>query len=473
MTLDWNKLLCAQRLRELDGGTPSVRDEHELRSEFDRDYDRAVFSTPVRRLQDKTQVFPLEPHDAVRTRLTHSLEVSTLARGLARAVGDQLVKTARMDQQQAASIEVIAATCGLLHDVGNPPFGHSGEKAISSWFKKREEREPSFFKELDAHASKEQLRQDFLEFEGNAQTLRIVSKLQLLADRHGLNLTVGTLSAAMKYTAASDKLGAASHQKKPGYFASEQKVVSIIRDQTETQTARNPIAYLVEACDDTIYATVDLEDGIKKGVITWKDLNQAVPDAAPKESRDFIVAQLNAASNYVKDRVGSPNLDIEERAFDEAKAQYFRTVVITKTKTAVIQAFMDQYDSIMEGSYTGDLIADSKAFALIAACKSIGRKYVYSSAQTLRLELLGRRVIHDLMDLFWEGVSAQDGSGKASGFAAKIYALLSRNYRTVFEQSIQDSALPKDYHRFQLVTDYVCGMTDTFACKLHSELTHG
>jgi dGTPase len=473
MMLEWNNLLCNRRLRELHGGRPSARDEQELRSEFDRDYDRAVFSTPVRRLQDKTQVFPLEPHDAVRTRLTHSLEVSTLARGLGRAVAQRLVATGRMTQEQALSIEVIAATCGLIHDVGNPPFGHAGEKAISSWFQQRVDRDPLFFQELDNHPSHAQLRGDFLKFEGNAQTLRIVSKLQLLADRHGLNLTAGTLSAAMKYTAASDKADKsanAAHEHKPGYFASEQGVVDSIRKETGTQAARNPIAYLIEACDDTIYATVDLEDGVKKGVITWKDLEQELPARAHERARDFIRAQLKSAADYIEKE---PEMTLKGRALDEAKAQHFRTVVITKTKAAVLQAFEDKYASIMSGDYAGELIVDSTANDLIQACKEVGRLYVYSSEQTLRLEILGRRVIHDLMDIFWEGVSTYTPSRPTSGFPGKIYNLLSRNYRTVFEQAFNSPELPKSYHRFQLVTDYVCGMTDTFACKLHAELTHG
>ncbi|ATB30019.1 dGTP triphosphohydrolase [Melittangium boletus] len=474
MKLDWNKLLCNRRLRELNGGSPSARDEQELRSEFDRDYDRAVFSTPVRRLQDKTQVFPLEPNDAVRTRLTHSLEVSTLTRGLARAVAQKLASTERITQEQALSIEVIATTCGLIHDVGNPPFGHAGEKAISSWFQQKLALEPGFFQEFDNHQLGSQLRNDFLEFEGNAQTLRIISKLQLLADRHGLNLTVGTLSAAMKYTAASNQTGKAAHTHKTGYFASEQKVVDRIREETGTQAARNPIAYLVEACDDTIYATVDLEDGVKKGVITWKDLEQALPDVAPEEAKDFIREQLKTAASYIDGHVQKePELALKGRALDEAKAQHFRTVVIGKTKTAVIETFEAQYASIMSGDYSGELIADSKANKLIKACKTVGRNHVYSSTQTLKLEILGRRVIHDLMDIFWEGASAYTPSGKMSGFNEKIYNLLSRNYRTVFEQALRNSDLPASYHRFQLVTDYVCGMTDTFACKLHSELTHG
>lgn len=311
MALDWNKLLYTKRIRELRGGRTSTRTAQDIRSEFDRDYDRAVFSTPVRRLQDKTQVFPLEPNDAVRTRLTHSLEVSTLARGLVRAVAQQLVNKKRISQDQAFGIEAIASTCGLIHDLGNPPFGHAGERAISSWFKKKLDQDADFFKDLDNHPQAVQLRNDFLEFEGNAQTLRIVSKLQLLADRHGLNLTVGTLSAAMKYTAASDEIGkGVPHEKeKPGYFASEQDVVDIIRDQTGTGAARNPIAYLVEACDDTIYATVDIEDGIKKGVITWQSLEHALLEEAKSSAAKILIEKhLHDASQYIQSV--EPDLDL-------------------------------------------------------------------------------------------------------------------------------------------------------------------
>src|ERR1019366_2135915 len=138
-TMDWTKLLSTKRARELMGGKPSVRASNDERSEFERDYDRAVFSTPVKRLQDKAQVFPLEPHDAVRTRLTHSLEVSAVARGLAISLGKWLLEKSCIEPGRERQIEAIAGTCGLIHDLGNPPFGHAGEDAIRDWFKKRGE----------------------------------------------------------------------------------------------------------------------------------------------------------------------------------------------------------------------------------------------------------------------------------------------------------------------------------------------
>ncbi|WP_257461845.1 dGTP triphosphohydrolase [Archangium lipolyticum] len=476
MALDWNKLLCATRIREILRGRASASTPGDIRSEFERDHDRTVFSTPVRRLQDKTQVFPLEPNDAVRTRLTHSLEVSTLARGLTRGATGWLVTQGEIAPARASDIESIAATCGLIHDLGNPPFGHAGEAAISSWFEKKRARDTGFFGELERSR---QLQDDFLHFEGNAQTLRIVSRLQILADQYGLNLTVGTLSAAMKYTASSDALAGPTgpHEKeKPGYFASEREIVEAIREHSGTGDVRNPIAYLVEACDDMVYATVDIEDGVKKGVISWPGVEDAFEHLTSKPSAqalESIQDHIRRASDYI-DQAAT---ELSPKARGEAIAQHFRTLVIGTTKQAVLETFASKYQDIINGTYHGELIKDSSAAGLIKACKSVGRAHIYRSEETLRLETMGRRIIHDLMDFFWEGASAYDPSMDRAEFdrtfQGKIYNLLSSNYRAVFETSIKSPTLPIRYHQFQLVTDYVCGMTDSFACKLHSQLTHG
>ncbi|RKH73521.1 dNTP triphosphohydrolase [Corallococcus interemptor] len=482
MALDWKTLLCDTRIREAEGGRGSTPLEDDGRTHFDRDYDRAVFSAPVRRLKDKTQVFPLEPNDAVRTRLTHSMEVSTLARGLARGAARWMLREHHLESvQQVLDIEAIAATCGLIHDLGNPPFGHAGEEAISSWFKKNfgEAGQALYPGTERLPARVGQLRNDFLMFEGNAQTLRIVSRLQLLADSYGLNLTVGTLSAAMKYTAASDATseGGSADTKKPGYFASEQNKVDLIRSLTGTGSARNPIAYLVEACDDMVYATVDIEDGVKKGIVSWRAV-----EAFLEQHDDSGMAKsvLKTVHEYIE-KADTP---LEGRARDEALAQHFRTVVIGESKKEILAAFQRNYARLMQGEALeqGDLISASGASRLIEVCKRFGRERVYSAPETLRLETLGRRVIHGLMDIFWEGAREcpvpVDTTGKAwkkfnKSPEGKVYNLLSRNYRTAFEAACKSSSLPPLYHRYQLVTDYVCGMTDTFACDLHAQLTHG
>jgi len=238
--MDWKTLLNKDRRRI---STSQV--DH--RDEFERDWDRAIFSTPVKRLQDKTQVFPLDPNDAVRTRLTHSLEVSSVARGLGIAAAKWLLKEKFIEPGMERSIEAIAATCGLVHDLGNPPFGHSGEDAIRFWFNKRfpiEQKEGGAQIDplLEALSRNAQLVSDFRQFEGNAQTLRLLTKLQILADFYGLNLTYGTLSASCKYIAASNALNTNDHAYlKPGYFASEEDVVDDVREKTGTGKARNPI----------------------------------------------------------------------------------------------------------------------------------------------------------------------------------------------------------------------------------------
>jgi dGTPase len=172
--MQWTSLLSTRRTRELEGGRPGSRSARDPRSEFDKDYDRSLFSTPVRRLQDKAQVFPLDPSDFIRTRLTHSLEVSTVAGGLAASVAAWLVGEKEIDRDQASHIHKIARTCGLIHDIGNPPFGHAGEDAMQEWFRSLllggDNRAKKLLAELGGRKSA--TVQDFCRFDGNAQTMR-------------------------------------------------------------------------------------------------------------------------------------------------------------------------------------------------------------------------------------------------------------------------------------------------------------
>lgn len=465
--MNWPSLLSETRVRSLHNEAASFRSAAEARTEFERDYGRTVFSTPVRRLHDKAQVFPLDPHDAIRTRLTHSLEVSTVARNVVRAVGQWLLAEKELrDDDQIAAIETIAATCGLLHDIGNPPFGHSGEQAIQTWYMDRLGAEPTVFghgTQVDGHDDCQYV-QDFARFEGNAQTIRLISRLQFIADPYGLNLTAGTFSAAIKYLAPSNGTRVDLHDwRKPGYFASEAQLVEQVQDKVGTGRARNPIAFLVEACDDAVYSTVDVEDGIRKGVVSWPDVEQQLLRDAPELGKEC----LDRAEEYI-DRASPP---LKAKSREEALAQMFRTFAIGKIVPAVIEAFKDNYAAIMRGEYHSELVKDSAAADLVAACKAVAKGVIYKAEEILRLELMGRKVIHDLLSLFWEGVSGYSGqppSGK--DFASKLYLLNSHNYRSVFEQAHRDEKLPHTYLRLQLATDYICGMTDSFACALHRKL---
>lgn len=473
--MEWVKLLSEKRIRELLEDKPANPAKPDERTQHGRDYDRAIFSTPVRRMQDKTQVFPLEPNDSVRTRLTHSLEVSNIARNMARGIGNWLFeKKKEIDSKQRDSIEIIATTCGLIHDLGNPPFGHAGEKAIQEWFKCQDS---SFFEFGCEPKKAEQLKRDYLEFEGNAQTIRLISKLQVLADFHGLNFTCATMSAAYKYIASSNKITKELHEKsKLGHFASEQELVEKIQKETGTKNIRNPITYIVESADDIAFSVVDIEDGVKKGVISWDVLKEKLKEEFVEASKgdsksDSGMLELcfSKADDYLKK--ADPSILKKGKPHDNAMAQAFRIYVIIESAKAIEKAFKEKYRDIMDGNYHGELYKDSKAGALIEACKKVGQNDIYCSKETLKLELMGRRVIQDLMDIFWEG--ALKGSKGKKDFACKIYDLTSRNYSVVYEEAKKKGDFPEKYYSMQLMTDYICGMTDTFACTLHKRLTNG
>lgn len=464
--MNWKELLNTERPRR-----STSKGDH--RDQFERDYDRAIFSTPVKRLQDKAQVFPLEPNDSVRTRLTHSLEVSSVSRGLAmRAakwllVADQDFKPG-MDRQ----IEAIAATAGLIHDLGNPPFGHSGEAAIQEWFHRQFSKDTTVCDALIKRVKDQGRVNDFFLFEGNAQTLRLISKLQVLADYHGLNLTFGTLSAACKYTASSTEADGSSKNhahSKPGYFSSESELIERIRTETGTGTHRNPITFLVEAADDIVYSVADLEDGIKKGIMTWKEAEQILFDNGGR-TIDGLIKDKN---NILK--AGARSLP--SNLPDDRHASAFRTAAIGRFVEDCIEAFKRKYPLIMEGNFHGELIKESSSKDVVSCLKKeLGAKRIYSTPSNLKLELMGRQIIQDLMSLFWEGAQSIDDVGEIQGrsFGAKLARLFSDNYLNVYRNSRQNNpSVPSDYHRLQLVTDYVCGMTDTFAKKLHSELKNG
>lgn len=465
--MKWKNLLNSERIRK----STSVGDH---RGDFERDWDRAIFSTPVKRLQDKTQVFPLDPNDAVRTRLTHSLEVSSVARGLAMKVSKWLMEKGEIEPGMDRGIEAIAATCGLLHDIGNPPFGHSGEDAIRHWFNTRfpitkkgdgTDDDPL----LSKLADNPQLVADFRLFEGNAQALRLVTKLQILADYHGLNLTYGTLSASCKYIASSNDVREDDHRySKPGYFASEQDIVENIRANTGTGDARNPITFLVEAADDAVYSVADLEDAVRKGILSWQDVLDEFG-----ESPDKSIANAKDKSDTI---LKAGKSEVPEALPCDIYASAFRTAAIGVVVEAAADTFIHRYDLIMNGEYSRELIDDSTARPLVEKLKEIARNRAYATSPNLKLELMGRKVICDLMDLFWEGAQALplDRQPKAKQFPGKAGALLSANYRRVFQHwANEQKELPEMYHRLMIVTDYVSGMTDTFATNLHRELFNG
>lgn len=246
--LSWENLLNNVRRKELHGPAESMGTRGG-RTECERDYDRILFATPTRRLADKTQVFPMEVNDSVRTRLTHSHEVSNLARSIGVRLAfehpDAVFGSEHEALQVKRNVPSMLAAVGLAHDLGNPPFGHQGEVAIQQWF-----REGNAGKDIAIDA-------DFLEFDGNAQTFRLLTRLQVLNDQFGLNLTLGTLAALIKYPSiygTSNKGGF----KKYGIFQSEEHIVHEVWQHTGLGPGiRHPLAYVMEACDDIAYSVIE------------------------------------------------------------------------------------------------------------------------------------------------------------------------------------------------------------------------
>lgn len=490
--MDWERLLSGQRFGDLLGrekpeGKPDGPDfaSGQFRSPQERDHDRILFSTPFRRMGDKTQVFPLESIESIRTRLTHSYEVANLARSLGVEIAETLAD--KLPRGAIRTIPATLAAVGLAHDIGNPPFGHQGEFAIRAWFERNADAlfEPPSDTDAaniasDVAALSDQHKKDFLLFEGNAQTLRVLTKLQVIGDDLGLNLTVGTLASVMKYVAASDATNKSlQSRKKVGFFTSEAPLVNRIREETGLMSdARHPLALVMEACDDIAYSILDAEDSIKKGLVSLNDLLAALeyhPDGEAK--LDYLTKHLCELARWELDFLRQQNLHPSE--LQDVATQKFRVHAIHLMVSAVGKAFRENYDLIVSGDFQGELIKESMASKLCSSLKKFDRENAFSHKSVLEIELNGFNVLNRLMDFLWIGISEREdyedlSSKRLSPFAAYVYSRVSKNYRRIFEGKVRryhtDGGLPIRYKEMQLLTDMVSGMTDQFCIDLHRDL---
>jgi len=466
----WSRLLNQERRRPSMAG-PNTRKIG--RTEFERDYDRILFSTPVRRMADKTQVFPLEEHDAVHTRLTHSHEVSVLARSMGIDIAGRFRKRLGIPPSRdlLRNVSSLMAAVGLVHDIGNPPFGHQGEAAIQTWFR---ENEPKVFNRGTGVDGV--LRQDFLKFEGNAQTFRLVTLLQFQGDDTGLNLTYGTLAALLKYTVSADKARrsarlAGAH--KPGYFASELPLVRKVWKKTGLAPGqRHPLTYLIEACDDIAYGVIDVEDTVKKDLASYADIVAHLSETYP---RDYLIRRALAYSRKqrarIKNSLGGAALSPKE--LDDLSMQTFRVAAISAMVNAALVAFVTNFHSISKNIFKGDLLTAGPAVHLRDGLKELRENITFPHRSVLEIELRGSIVISGLMDRLWAAITrredpADPASKRIDRRSAYTYSRISENYRRVFENPT--TALPMRYREAQLLTDMIAGMTDSFALALLKDL---
>ena len=452
--LTWKELLSERRRKEKhdkpeDSGTASSR------MEIERDYDRVLFASPTRRLADKTQVFPLEPNDSVRTRLTHSHEVANLCRSIGtRLVYDHREIFGDIDEDfLKRSVPSLLATIGLVHDLGNPPFGHQGEKAINRWFVEKKNEEP-------------EIHDDFIYFDGNAHTIRLLTRLQVLNDGYGLNLTYSTLSALIKYPTFSDDR---PYFNKHGVFESERDIVQDVWDETGLRSrVRHPLTYIMEACDDITYSVVDAEDTVKKGYASFDDLINFIEAKAEKsEGGDIPCERINRLLEKSRKKNSEfRKEDLSAKELNEISMQMFRVFSISLMVDSVVSCFVKNNDKFLNGiddEYV-EMIKMTDCAELCNILKKFHRRYRFSHREVLRLELRGAKLIDKALNYIWQAIEDYVGK-KDNPMSAYVYSRISENYRRVFEATNKDL-----YSKCQLACDAISGMTDSYLIAFCEEI---
>lgn len=447
MAMQWGQLLSRKRLCSAD-----VPRDSTARTDFQRDFDRIVFSSAFRRMQDKTQVFPLSKVDYVRTRLTHSLEASSIGRSLGTLVGEQVIKRHQLSDFEASDFGSIVAAACLAHDIGNPPFGHSGEDAIRHWAATAE-----YGRRRVAMLSGSQ-REDFLSFEGNAQGFRIISRLQNPDNPGGLQLTCATLAAFTKYPResclAGNRFDDVSAKKQGftvddrGFFEEVAATVGLIpRHDRFAIWSRHPLAYLVEAADDISYRVIDIEDGYRLGYFSYDEVVELfwpmVRD--PDKQRPRLES--------IRDR--------------KDRVEFLRAKVMNEVIRQVVACFMDNEDTILAGDFARPLLTELENRAELDELINMARQRVYCAPEVVSVQAAGFQVISDLLERFIQVIDDIAEHGERASPRSNMLV------RLIPEQFIGADRVPSPdpYRRLLLLTDFVSGMTDSYAVSLYKKVT--
>lgn len=448
--LDWKKLLSNRILGE---DSPARSLAMDGRDQFQRDFDRIAFCSAFRRLQDKTQVFPLPENDFVHTRLTHSLEVSCIGRSLGNLIGKQILEKHKKLKTEFTNFhfgEIVAAAC-LAHDIGNPPFGHSGEDAIAEYFRKGNGQKYHFQLNNDKYWN------DLVRFEGNAQGFRIITKLQNPHLKGGLRLTFATLGAFTKYpkeSGLSDDSAVKNVNgklyKKFGFFQSEKESFEEVAEETGLIKrnikgidwwSRHPLTYLVEAADDICYRIMDLEDGFRLGLLTFSDTEELL-------------------TPFIKDK----SLKGYTERNNNEKIGYLRAKSISETIQQISEVFVAEEDNILSDKFESTLISEINSCKALETIKEISVEKIYSYQSVVEREAAGYEVLGGLLDIFINAVN-EAAEGKQSFRNDSLLKLVPGQFIHT------PIASPDDlYKRLLKITDFVSGMTDSYAVSLFRKL---
>ena len=476
--MQWSSLLCAQREVASPGGRAREGDRFAggLRSEFEKDYHRIIGSSSFRRLQDKTQVFALDKSDFIRTRLTHSLEVSSFAKSLGQNIASALLES-HMDPgftyEMKGDVCDILLCAGLIHDIGNPPFGHFGEEAIRDWFARRMKR--LRYKEKPvAEILSAQMVLDFLLFEGNAQALRQVARLHFLVNEHGMNLTYALLGTIIKYPVPSTGVKKDTPfltDKKVGYFYAEQELYKKIGGAMGIYGVRHPLTFILEAADDIAYRTADIEDACKKGMLSYDILKRELVLAREKAMREGFLVEERLNPVRLLESAYAHAVSIGSLEPGMYAVQNFLLELQGQLISCATRGFLQNYEDIMEGRYQHDLFYQSRGDWIIRSLGDIAMRYAFLSRQILQMEVSVSTILNFLMDRFVPAIIHYDTTEPMGMMQEKMVHLISDNYRQAYLSASEGkSEQEKLYLRLLLVTDFISGMTDSYAKDLYQKL---
>ena len=489
MTINFRQKIRSNRLHNSHN---SSDDERAALWHFESDRGRIINSAAIRRLQQKTQVFPLERNAAVRSRLTHSMEVQQVGRFISQKIfkilGENLREEYGLEDLERQFESIVEMSC-LMHDVGNPSFGHFGEEAIKQWFHnhideltKREDLK----NDLDKLAP---IKTDLCSFEGNAQALRIVHSLQTL------NLTYTQMSGIMKYTRRADQDKPKEEndpqsylKKKVGFYLSEVPLIHKINTNLDiAEGCRSPFAYIMEAADDISYCIADIEDAVEKDILKFDELLDKLKEEFIEQSKRYSVKDTE--ENLMEELIKKPKERYEITNILGDFFVPFRVAINTRAVEHASNQFKNNINTIFNGTYNQALVEDkSTCHALLETLKAVAFKYVFSAKEVQKQELQGYRIITGLLDIYKLLLTLDKATftnilnktDKKPIYEIRLCNKLSGKHLAAYQQALKNLTDFKShftgnelefvsdeawefYFRCRLIQDYISGMTDQFA----------
>lgn len=449
--MNWQTCISDQRTGSQRKSDPGVRHNYQ------RDFDRLIFSSAFRRLQGKTQVFPLPGNTFVHNRLTHSLETSSVGRSLGDAVGNYIadsityLTSEEKDFYKYQLKSVIAAAC-LAHDVGNPAFGHSGEAAISNYFHSFSNVEIEGRK-LREHCSDDEW-QDLINFEGNANAIRILTRKYEGKSAGGLRLTYTTLASLLKYPCASNEVNKKyKHRKKYGYYRSDQetydqivKGTNMIKDGNATNCYhRHPFVYLTEAADDICYLVIDMEDAHRIDILSRQEVEESLLAVISEVVSVKEGQQLKEYCSKIKD--------------DNEAVSFLRAMTINALVNRATVVFKDHAEDIINGKFTNTLVGViGDECPSISKVQQLSVDRIYNHESVVEIEIAGYNVMSELLQMYIPAIL----SSQPSIYEKKVLRLMPTQYKATTDIS--------SYEKIMLVLDHISGMTDGYATELYRKV---